>query len=158
MCQGRLSHSFVEFRGKDILQRDSPRIQYENKLAIDENAESRLACFRWSQANMPRARYAFRLRVKAEAIEAYDRAHEHVWPELLAKLKEVGISDYSVFRRGQDLFLVMRVRDFESAWNSLAKDPVNLRWQTEMSKYFEPVGDLQPGERFAMMKEVFYLE
>jgi len=27
-----------------------------------------------------------------------------------------------------------------------------------MSRLFEPVPDLQPGERFAMMKEVFRLE
>ena len=103
-------------------------------------------------------RYAFRLRIKAEAIEDYDQAHLSVWPELLAKLRAVGISDYSVFRRDQDLFLVMRVNDFDRAWDELAQDPVNQRWQAEMAKYFEPVPGLKPGERFAMMKEVFYLE
>ena len=81
-----------------------------------------------------------------------------MWPELLAKLKEVGISDYSIFRRGQDLVLAMRVADFEGAWKRLDEDAVNLRWQKEMASYFEPVPDLQPGERFAMMKEVFYME
>lgn len=105
---------------------------------------------------MPRT--AFRLCLKANAIEAYERDHKNVWPELLAKLKEVGISDYSIFRRGQDLFLVLRVADFEAAWKTLENDPVNLRWQQEMAKYFEPVPDLQPGERLALMKEVFYLE
>jgi L-rhamnose mutarotase len=105
---------------------------------------------------MPRA--AFRLRIKATAIEGYERDHKNVWPELLAKLKEVGISEYSIFRRGQDLFLVMRVVDFESAWRALENDPVNRRWQQEMAKYFEPVPDLQPGERLAVMKEVFYME
>ena len=102
-------------------------------------------------------RVAFRLRIKAGAAEGYDRDHEHVWPELLAKLKEVGISDYSIFRRGQELVLVMRVDDFERAWKTLDEDAVNLRWQKEMAKYFEPVTDLQSGERFAMMKEVFYM-
>jgi len=63
---------------------------------------------------MPRA--AFRLRIKSDAAEGYDLDHQNVWPELLAKLKEVGISDYSVFRREQDLFLVMRVVDFKAAW------------------------------------------
>jgi L-rhamnose mutarotase len=77
---------------------------------------------------------------------------------LLAKLKAVGVSDYSIFRRGQDLFLVMRVANFEAAMEELDKDPVNLRWQREMAKYFEPVQDLQPGERLALMKEVFYME
>jgi L-rhamnose mutarotase len=105
---------------------------------------------------MPRV--AFRLRIKPDAIDGYDQSHAAVWPELLAKLKEVGISDYSIFRRQQDLFLVMRIEDFDSAWRDLAQDPVNLRWQAEMAKYFEPVPDLEPGERFAMMKEVFYME
>jgi L-rhamnose mutarotase len=105
---------------------------------------------------MPRV--AFRLRIKADAAEGYERDHKKVWPELLAKLNEVGISDYSIFRRGQDLILVMRVDDFENAWQELDKDPVNLRWQKEMAKYFEPVPDLQPGERFAMMNEVFYMK
>src|SRR5437899_329141 len=48
--------------------------------------------------------------------------------------------------------------DFESAWRTLDKDPTNLKWQDEMAKLFEPAPDLKPGERFAMMKEVFYLE
>lgn len=101
---------------------------------------------------------AFRLRLKPDTIEEYERSHRQVWPELLARLKEVGISDYSIFRRGQDLFLVMQIENFEYAWDLLANDPVNLRWQAEMAKYFEPVPDLKPGERFAMMKEVFYME
>jgi L-rhamnose mutarotase len=103
-------------------------------------------------------RVAFRLRLRPDAIEEYEQEHKHVWPELLAKLKEVGISDYSIFRRGQDLFLVMKVTDFERAWEILDKDPTNLRWQREMARFFEPPADLEPGERFAMMKEVFRLE
>ena len=103
-------------------------------------------------------RYAFKLRLKADAIEEYELSHQHVWPELLAKIKEVGISKYSIFRRGQDLFLFMHVEDFDGAWDQLAQSPVNERWQKEMGKLFEPVPDQQPGERFATMKEVFYLE
>lgn len=104
------------------------------------------------------ARYAFRLRLRPGAVEEYERSHKAVWPELLAKIKAVGISDYSIFRRDLDLILVMRVEDFERAWDELANDPVNLRWQQEMSRLFDTVPGIQPGERFAMMKEVFYLE
>jgi L-rhamnose mutarotase len=103
-------------------------------------------------------RYAFKLRIKPDAIDEYEREHQRVWPELLAKLKEVGISEYSIFRRSQDLFLCLRVDDFERAWNQLDQDPVNQRWQAIMSRLFEPVPDLRPGERFAMLREVFYLE
>jgi L-rhamnose mutarotase len=103
-------------------------------------------------------RYAFKLRIKADAVEEYEREHQRVWPELLAKLKEVGISDYSIFRRGQDLVLTLRVDDFDKAWDELDRDPVNLRWQEFMSRLFEPVPDKGSGERFAMLREVFYLE
>jgi L-rhamnose mutarotase len=105
---------------------------------------------------MPRC--AFKLRIKKEAIEEYEREHQRVWPELLCKLKEVGISDYTIFRRGQDLFLYMHVDDFERAWMELDRSPINQRWQEFMSRFFEPVPDLKSGERFAMMKEVFHLE
>src|SRR5882724_9880865 len=103
---------------------------------------------------MPRV--AFRLRIKPDAIAGYEKDHAQVWPELLAKLKEVGISKYSIFRRDQDLILVMDVHDFDAAWNALDRDPTNLKWQEKMSAIFEPVTGLKPGERFAMMEEVFY--
>jgi L-rhamnose mutarotase len=116
------------------------------------SAEGRALLWR----GMPR--YAFKLRIKADAIEEYEREHRRVWPELLAKLKEAGISDYSIFRRGQDLVLVLRVDDFEKAWDELDRDPVNQRWQVFMSRLFEDVPDKRAGERFAMMQEVFFLE
>lgn len=103
-------------------------------------------------------RYAFKLRIKADCIEEYERTHRHVWPELLGEIKAAGISEYSIFRRGQELFLFMHVEDFDAAWDRLAKSPANLRWQKEMARLFEPAPDQAPGERFAMMKEVFYLD
>lgn len=104
------------------------------------------------------ARCAFRLRIKPGKEAEYDEAHRHVWPALLSKLKEVGISNYSIFRREQDLVLVMEVDDFEAAWSALEKDATNLKWQEKMAPLFDRVPGLKPGERFAMMKEVFYLE
>jgi L-rhamnose mutarotase len=105
---------------------------------------------------MPRV--AFRLRIKAGKERQYDAAHRNVWPALLAKLKEVGISNYSIYRREQDLFLVMQVDNFDAAWRALDQDPINLQWQKEMALLFEPVPGLKAGEKVAMMEEVFYLE
>ena len=103
-------------------------------------------------------RVAFRLRIKAGKEEEYDAAHKNVWPALLAKLKEVGISKYSIFRREQDLVLIMQVDDFDVAWRALDQDSTNLKWQEKMALLFEPVPGLKPDEKFAMMKEVFYLD
>jgi|SRR5258706_5375061 len=104
------------------------------------------------------ARKAFRLRIKEGKESEYDEAHRQVWPELLAKLKEVGISNYSIFRRDLDLILVMDVENFDEAWKVLDAEPINRKWQEKMSAIFEPVSGLNPGERFPMMEEVFYLE
>jgi L-rhamnose mutarotase len=104
------------------------------------------------------SRVAFRLRVRPDCIEAYEEAHRRVWPEMLQLLKDVGITQYSIFRRGVDLFLFMHVDDFERAWNVLDKHPVNQRWQQAMKPLFQPLSELEGGERFPLMKEVFYLE
>ena len=52
----------------------------------------------------------------------------------------------------------MQVDNFDSAWSTLDNDSTNLKWQQEMGKLLEPVPGLNPGEKFAMMKEVFYME
>jgi L-rhamnose mutarotase len=103
-------------------------------------------------------RVAFHLRLRPDQIQAYDEAHRRVWPELLQLLKEVGISEYSIFRSNVDLFLYMHVEDSECAWGRLDAHPINQRWQKEMAPLFEPLAGLAPGERFQLMKEVFFLE
>ena len=102
-------------------------------------------------------RVAFLLKLRPGTGEAYDKAHAAVWPEMLALLKRTGISEYSIFRRDELLFLYLHVDDFETTWSEIEKDPVNTRWQEAMSEYFAPLGELRPGERFPMMREVFYL-
>jgi L-rhamnose mutarotase len=93
--------------------------------------------------------------------EAYDQAHKEVWPEMLALLKRAGISEYSIFRRDQLLILSMQVENFEQTWATIEADPVNTRWQQAMAPYFaspDPLLDpLRPGERFPMLREVFYM-
>ncbi len=105
----------------------------------------------------PLKRFAFMLRIHPGAAEAYDKAHAAVWPEMLALLKSAGISEYSIFRRDELLFLTFHAVDFEATWSRLENDPVNLRWQQAMAPYFAPHGDLRAGERFPMMEEVFYM-
>ena len=107
--------------------------------------------------NAPLKRFAFTLRLREGAGEEYDKAHSAVWPEMLAMLKRGGISEYSIFRRGDLLFLTFKALDFEATWSQFDNDPVNLRWQQAMAPYFAPMEGLLPGERFPMLEEVFYL-
>jgi L-rhamnose mutarotase len=103
-------------------------------------------------------RVAFLLRLKPGAGPDYDKAHAAVWPEMLALLKRSGVSEYSIFRREELLFLYMHINgDFEVVWDKIDSDPVNANWQQAMSAYFLPKQEMRPGERFPMMQEVFYL-
>ncbi len=107
--------------------------------------------------DQPLKRYAFILRLRPGASEAYENAHRAVWPEMLALLKSAGISEYSIYRRDELLILTLRAVDFEATWSRIDNHPVNLRWQQTMAPLFAPPEGLRPGERFPMMEEVFYL-
>lgn len=102
-------------------------------------------------------RIAFQLRIRADKIDEYDEAHRHVWPELLQELERFGVTDYSIFRRGQQLFLYMHVPGFDQLTKLLAASDINQRWQQKMAPLFEPVPDLQPHEALATMREVFFM-
>lgn len=102
-------------------------------------------------------RFALILRLREGAAEPYDQAHRDVWPEMLEMLKSGGISDYSIFRRDNLLFLSFKTMDFEATWSQFDHHPVNLRWQKAMAPLLVPQEGLRPGERFAMMEEVFFL-
>jgi L-rhamnose mutarotase len=102
-------------------------------------------------------RVAFLLQIKPGKIEEYDEAHRHVWPELIRELEAAGVTEYSIFRRGLQLFLTMRVVDFEQTQRVLAESEVNQRWQQTMAPLFDAVPDNNPSEPLAMMEEVFYM-
>ncbi|MBS1814526.1 MAG: L-rhamnose mutarotase [Acidobacteria bacterium] len=102
-------------------------------------------------------RVAFQLRIKADMIEQYDDLHRHVWPEMIESLEKMGVREYSIFRRGQDLFLTLRCPDFDALIEQMKHSDVDRRWQRMMASYWEPVPGQRDDEPFAMMKEVFYM-
>lgn len=102
-------------------------------------------------------RYAFQLRIRAGKESDYDKHHECVWPELLHDLTAAGVREYSIFRRGQVLFLYLHVDDFDLYQKRMESSTANRKWQTLMADLFEPVTDLEPGEQVAMMREVFFM-
>ena len=102
-------------------------------------------------------RYAFQLHVRAGKENEYDKRHESVWPELMNDLRDAGVREYSIFRRGQMLFLYLKVDDFDQFLERMKRSVANQKWQAMMSDFFEPVADLKAGENFAMMREVFFM-
>ena len=46
-----------------------------------------------------------------EMIRQYVEVHAHVWPEVIAGQREVGILDMHIYRHGRDLFMIMDTVD-----------------------------------------------
>ncbi|MBQ8752846.1 MAG: L-rhamnose mutarotase, partial [Clostridia bacterium] len=49
-------------------------------------------------------RYAWKATVKEGCLEEYVKRHNEIWPELTALLKSAGISNYTIWNMGNDLF------------------------------------------------------
>ena len=42
-------------------------------------------------------RHAFKMKLKAGKAAEYRKRHDEIWPELVALIKDSGVSDYSIF-------------------------------------------------------------
>src|SRR5437870_12063138 len=100
-------------------------------------------------------RAGFVLRVKADKVDEYVRAHRHVWPELLEALRAAGIRNYTIFRAGNEMFGYFETDDLERAERYLAAQEVSARWQDAMADLLEErVPDAGP----PALEEIFRLD
>ena len=91
------------------------------------------------------------MRVRPERLAEYKRAHEAVWPEMLAALRETGWTNYSLFLDDDGLLIAyLETEDFAAARAAMEERDVNTRWQAAMADYLVP-----PLRR---IEEVFHLD
>jgi L-rhamnose mutarotase len=90
-------------------------------------------------------RFAFKMRLKPGAEAEYRRRHDAIWPELSRRLREAGISDYSIFldQETLTLFAVQKLDDGHTA-DRLPHDPVVRRWWDFMADLMETNPDRSP--------------
>jgi L-rhamnose mutarotase len=100
-------------------------------------------------------RSAFVLRVRADRVDEYVRAHREVWPEMLAALKDAGIRNYTIFRAGDQMFGYFESDDLEAAKAHLGAEEVSARWQDAMAELLE---ERVPDEGPPPLEEVFRLD
>src|SRR5437899_10600020 len=100
------------------------------------------------------------LKGDADVIESYKGYHREAWPEVIARLKEIGISEMKIYLIGRRLFMYMEAvdgfdpdRDFPKL-NDL---PRYREWDALMSSMQERVCAAREGDRWAAMEEVFDL-
>src|SRR3954453_13511119 len=104
-------------------------------------------------------RVCFQLQVKPERMEEYTARHAAVWPEMLEALAATGWHNYSLFLREDGLLIgYVETPSLAEAISGMEAPEVNARWQREMSKLFEDLGDALPETGFLHLFEVFRLE
>jgi L-rhamnose mutarotase len=92
-------------------------------------------------------RIALHTRLKAGRELDYDRIHATISDELDQRLRASGVTAWSIWRSGRDLFHLVEVEDYAAMRHALADDPVNVAWQQQMSELLEVADDYSGDDR-----------
>ncbi|HXV32186.1 MAG TPA: L-rhamnose mutarotase [Sinorhizobium sp.] len=101
-------------------------------------------------------KYAFRMRLNPGMAEEYKARHDAIWPELVALLKDAGVSDYSIHldeETGLLFGVLWRTADHGMA--DLPSHPVMRKWWAHMADIMETHADNEPVA--VPLKTVFHL-
>jgi L-rhamnose mutarotase len=93
-----------------------------------------------------------------ELIAKYVEAHAHVWPEIIAGQREVGIVDMQIYRRGRSLFMIMdTVDDFDFGRDMarLAGLPRQAEWEAYVAQFQGCAADASSADKWQLMERIF---
>ena len=101
-------------------------------------------------------RIAFKMKLIAGNEQEYRHRHDTIWPDLVAALKQAGISDYSIFLDEETglLFGTLSITSAEDM-DQLPKLPVMKKWWAYMKDIMETNEDNSPVA--TPLQQVFYL-
>ena len=102
-------------------------------------------------------RVALRTRVREDRIGEYERAHDAVPPGLTAAIRAAGVTGWTIWRSGGDLFHVIDCADYAAMLAALNADPVNVEWQARMAELLESPHDYSAAGGGAALPVVWQL-
>jgi L-rhamnose mutarotase len=74
-------------------------------------------------------------------------------------LAEAGWRNYSIFVSDDGQVVgYLETEDFEAARAAMAATEVNARWQQEMARFFDGLGDDRPDAAITPLPEAFHLD
>jgi L-rhamnose mutarotase len=86
-------------------------------------------------------RVALHTTVRADRIDAYEAAHREVPKELTAAIRAAGVTSWTIWRSGTDLFHLLDCADYAQLLAALEELPVNIAWQARMAELQDVVHD-----------------
>ncbi|MDX3310487.1 L-rhamnose mutarotase [Streptomyces sp. NPDC054884] len=100
---------------------------------------------------------ALHTKVRADRVEEYEAAHREVPEELTAAIRAAGVSEWTIWRSGTDLFHLLDVEDYPAMIAELEKLPVNTAWQTRMADLLDVAHDYSATGATASLPVVWQL-
>ncbi|MFE7549296.1 L-rhamnose mutarotase [Streptomyces gardneri] len=86
-------------------------------------------------------RIALHTRVREDRIKEYEAAHRAVPEELTAAIRAAGVSSWTIWRSGCELFHLVDCEDYTRLLAELESLPVNIAWQARMTELLDVVHD-----------------
>lgn len=98
--------------------------------------------------------------IKKERLEEYIEYHKKVWPEVLDRIKECNITNYSIFQFKEMLFAYFEYTgdDFDGDMRKMAEDKVTQKWWSIMKPMQSNVNEAAGKPEWIEMKEVFHVD
>lgn len=126
--------------------------------------EAILKSYRIKEHAVPVQRYCRTLDLRNEPalIAEYCRRHarEHIWPEVLEGIREVGILEMEIYRAGTRLFMIVETPvdfDWDEAMQRLATLPRQQEWEDYMSVFQVAQSGSTSAEKWQPMERIFHL-
>ncbi len=90
-------------------------------------------------------KYAFKMHLNPGMAEEYRRRHDAIWPELVALLREAGVSDYSIHLDAEtNILFGVLWRSADHRMAALPSHAVMQRWWAHMADIMETGADNEP--------------
>ena len=98
--------------------------------------------------------------IKPECIKDYKKTHSDVWPEILARITNCKIKNYSVFAQGDRLFSFFEYygKNFEEDTKIMRNSSKFQEWEKIHEHMFIPLGNRTKDEGWIELEEVFRKE
>ena len=93
-----------------------------------------------------------------EMMPKYCEAHSHVWPEVIAGQREVGIVDMQIYRSGRRLFMICDTIDdfdWERVMARLSTLPRQAEWEAYVAQFQGCTPDAPSSEKWQLMDKIF---
>ena len=100
------------------------------------------------------------IRIRPEAIEAYEALHADPWPAVTAAIHAANIRDYSIYRHEGWLFAAFEYvgEDFATDMATMAANPDVQAWWALTDAMQEPLPEREAGSWWLTMPEIFRLD